>query len=95
MPDGGEVGLDWGQRSRDKKEGGRLDMCADAPILLLLAGLTGMSSHRGHDSLAYYWWLDNGMGYHPHMWFYPHYNSSMFCTQVAVMIHNYVFTAHR
>lgn len=43
MPDGGEVGLDWGQRSRDKKEGGRLYMCADAPILLLLAGLTGSS----------------------------------------------------
>lgn len=38
MPDGGEVGLDWGER-----EGAEADMRRDAPILLILAGLTGQS----------------------------------------------------
>ena len=39
MPDGGEVGLDWGER-----EGTEADIKRDAPILLILAGLTGRSS---------------------------------------------------
>lgn len=38
MPDGGEVGLDWGER-----KGRETDMRRDAPILLILAGLTGQS----------------------------------------------------
>lgn len=41
MPDGGEVGLDWGER-----EGAEADMRRDAPILLILAGLTGRSSNH-------------------------------------------------
>lgn len=53
MPDGGEVGLDWGER-----EGAVADMRRDAPILLILAGLTGRSSiitslQSGHVSLLY------------------------------------------
>jgi abhydrolase domain-containing protein 1/3 len=40
MADGGEVGLDWGRRGGDKRE----ESPEEAPILLILAGLTGSSS---------------------------------------------------
>ena len=42
MPDGGEVGLDWGRRGGDMME----DVPEETPILLILAGLTGGAARK-------------------------------------------------
>ena len=45
MPDGGEVGLDWGEKERAPAAVPR-----DAPILLILTGLTGQPQPLSHTS---------------------------------------------
>ena len=45
MPDGGEVGLDWGEKEREPAAVQR-----DAPILLILTGLTGQPQPLSHTS---------------------------------------------